>query len=159
MHQPNRRRRKLIQPRLQLHLSATFAGISVFALVLQTLYFSSLLTDVSQDLGTAGNQLIDLAPGLLGRSVLFGVGVVVPLTIVVGVLVTFRIAGPLYRIETYLAGLGRGEETEPCRLRRGDRLHQLCRVMNEATEPLRRRNAERREAQDVAEEPPAAEAA
>ena len=53
-------------------------------------------------------------------------------------LVTFRIAGPIYRFEQYLAGIAEGRQLGPCRIREGDELVELCARINEATAPLRR---------------------
>ena len=46
--------------------------------------------------------------------------------IAVGVAATFRIAGPIYRIKTYLRQVIDGEALPDCRLRKGDHLHDLA---------------------------------
>ena len=68
-------------------------------------------------------------------------GMLLPLTIAIGILVTFRIAGPLYRFERFLELVIRGEQVGPCKLRNGDELQDLCDLINEATRPLRMRTA------------------
>jgi hypothetical protein len=60
----------------------------------------------------------------------------------VGVLTTFRVAGPLYRIEMFLKQVARGEKPADCRLRKGDELVEFCEVVNLATAPLRRTETE-----------------
>ena len=64
-------------------------------------------------------------------------GMLLPLTIAVGILVTFRIAGPVYRFEKYLKQVIDGEEVGPCRIRDGDEFQELCELINQATAPLR----------------------
>ena len=65
--------------------------------------------------------------------------VVMPLSFAVGVLITFRVAGPVYRLERFLSEVLRGEKPADCRLRKGDELHELCALMNRATAGLRAR--------------------
>jgi nitrogen fixation/metabolism regulation signal transduction histidine kinase len=69
-----------------------------------------------------------------------------PLTIAVGILVTFRIAGPVYRLKEFLKSIASGATPEDCRLRKGDELQDLCSLANDATAPLR--GAKRGEAGD-----------
>jgi hypothetical protein len=75
--------------------------------------------------------------------VLFSFGIVLPLTIAVGVLATFRIVGPIYRFETYLRGVLRGDQLGPCKIRKGDAFGEMCTLINEVTEPARRRETVR----------------
>jgi signal transduction histidine kinase len=65
--------------------------------------------------------------------------VLLPTMLVVGILVTHRIAGPVYRFEQYLGALARGENPGPCHIRRGDELQELCQQINAAFETLRAR--------------------
>ena len=64
-----------------------------------------------------------------------------PATFAVGLLVTHRLIGPIYRFEKYLAQVIAGETREPCRIRKGDELVELCDLINRATEPVRERQA------------------
>jgi len=57
--------------------------------------------------------------------------------LVFGILLTFRLAGPIYRFEQYLRSVARGEQIGPCKIRKGDELQFLCDAINDATEPLR----------------------
>ncbi len=134
-----RRRRKLIKPGIQLALSGIFAGVSILSLLLQSLLFSSLLVHTADRMPVGGAYLVDLMPTLLLRSVLFSFGIALPLTLAVGVLATFRIAGPIHRFETYLRSVIQGAQLGPCKIRKGDAFTELCEIINEATEPLRRR--------------------
>ena len=69
-------------------------------------------------------------------------GLFLPLTFCIGVLVTFRIAGPVYRFEQYLKQVSRGEQLGPCKIRDGDEFQGLCDLINEATRHLREAPAE-----------------
>lgn len=67
--------------------------------------------------------------------------ILVPVTFVFGILLTFRVAGPIYRFEQYLRSVAKGEQIGPCKIRQGDELQPLCDAINEATEPLRMRRS------------------
>jgi signal peptidase II len=133
----HKRRIKLIQPRLQIKLISAFIGMSALALTLQFLLFTSSLTELASELPEDGPALIERVPAHVQRILLVSFLVFLPLTFCVGVLITFRIAGPLYRFEMYLKQVIRGEKPPDCRLRKGDELLGLCDLINEATAPLR----------------------
>ena len=137
-----RRRQKLVKPGIQLRLAGVFAGLSVLALMVQWLLFSSILTNAANRMPVGGEYLLDLMPTLLLRSVLFSLGVVLPLTMMAGIQATFRLTGPIYRFESYLRGVLQKTQLGPCKIRDGDALNELCGLINEVTEPLRRRTAE-----------------
>lgn len=133
-----RRKRRLIQPRLQLKLVLGFVGLTVFALILQTLLLGALLARFAEVLPQDGPVLLQELPSMLTWAILLSLGICLPLTFCVGVLVTFRVAGPLYRIEQYLRQVARGETIAECRIRKEDELQELCSLVNEATAPLRK---------------------
>lgn len=54
----------------------------------------------------------------------------------VGILVTFRIAGPLYRFETHLNQIAAGEDPGECYIRKSDELHSMCAAINAAVATL-----------------------
>ena len=72
----------------------------------------------------------------MGATLLYVIGmssiVLLPLTFVVGILTTFRIAGPLYRMELHLKKIINGEATGPCTIRKGDKLQDFVNLLNEA---------------------------
>jgi signal peptidase II len=137
----HKRRIKLIQPRLQLRLILSFLGVTALALTLQFILFTSTLTRLASELPEDGPLLLELVPEHVLAVLFISTGVLLPLTFFVGVLVTFRIAGPLYRFELFLKDVIRGSEPADCRLRKGDELKGLCELLNEATAPLRTRHA------------------
>jgi len=135
----HKRRIQLIQPRLQLRLILTFLGVSALALALQFILFTASLTRLAAELPADGPQLIEQVPEHVLLVLLVSIAVLLPLTFFVGVVVTFRIAGPIYRFESYLTDVIAGGKPADCRLRKGDELKDLCELINRATAPLRNR--------------------
>ena len=133
-----KRRIKLIRPRLQLRLILAFLGVTALALTLQFILFTSSLTRVAVELPQDGPLLIEQLPEHVLAVLLISAALVLPLTFFVGVLVTFRVAGPLYRFELFLKDVERGAKPADCRLRKGDELQDLCELLNRATAPLRK---------------------
>jgi signal peptidase II len=135
-----RRKRKLNRPRLQLKLVGIFAGLTALALVLQFMVFTNAATRAAAELPNDGLLYMTRLNRVLLTVAAGSCLVVLPLTFWVGVLVTHRIAGPVYRFERYLEQVARGEAPDDCRLRQGDELQELCAKINLATAPLRRRD-------------------
>lgn len=133
-----KRRKKLIQPGLQFRLILTFLSTGVAALCIQGLYLLHAVSQTSANLPTS-------QPGrvaeILANEVWVGVGIslaiLIPLTLVIGTLVTFRVAGPAYRLEQHLLAIARGEDPGICRLRKGDELQSICSALNGAVARLR----------------------
>ena len=149
-----KRRRKLIKPSLQLRMTGIFLGISLLCFLLQLALVGLALADVANELPSGNAALAASIPSTLGRVLLVSLVVFLPLMVLVGVSVTFRIAGPVYRFEQYLRGVTEGTETGPCRIRKGDELQDLCELITVATEPIRARNLEQRDSAGPAAEDP-----
>jgi len=132
-----KRRKKLIKPRLQLKLTLTFVGLSALSLLLQLVLFQSALSNAALDLPNDSELLMSNSNAVLMRVVAISFGVFLPLTFLVGILSTFRIAGPVYRFEQFLQAVQRGERPRNFRLRKGDELTGLAQLINDATQPLR----------------------
>jgi hypothetical protein len=133
-----RRRRRIIKPRLQLKLVAGFVGVSALGFLLQYLLLAKELTAFADTLPVDGARLLAATPGILAGVLAISFGILFPLTFVVGVLMTFRVAGPIYRFEQYLGAIARGEiPKERCRIRDGDELWELCETINDAVATLR----------------------
>ena len=139
------RRLKLVRPGLQLRLILVFAGMSALCLTLQYILFTSILASAATKLPHDGMLLLDEATDLLVAGFLASFGLLLPLTFVVGVLSSHRFAGPIFRFEAYLREVLDGKAVDPCVLRDGDELVDLCGLINEATVHLRERNEIRRE--------------
>jgi hypothetical protein len=134
-----RRRKKLIKPGIQLRMVFSFVGLSVMGLTLQFLLLGSRLTSAAAGLDGGGGDLAQGVPAMLLEIFALSLAILVPVTFVFGVLLTFRVAGPIYRFEKYLRAVASGEQIGPCKIRKGDELQPLCDAINEATEPLRMR--------------------
>ena len=145
-HGKERRRIKLIKPRLQLKLVGVFVGLSGLGFLMQSLHVGLRISELATTLPEGGSYLMAAMPALPLEILAVSFGMILPLTVAVGILVTFRIAGPVYRLEQYLSQVLRGEEVRPCRLRQGDELQELCELINQATEPMRLKNANGEEA-------------
>jgi len=133
----NRRTTKLIHPRLQLTLVSWFLGVAFVALVLQVLLLGAFLAELAARIPDQGAVVAAEANGMLMRAFVVSLLFLVPVTLGVGVLITFRIAGPVYRFEEYLDRIARGEEVGECRIRKGDQLQGLCDRINAAVAALR----------------------
>jgi len=136
-----RRRIKLIKPRLQLKLIAVFVGLSGLGFLLQSLHVGLRLSELAANVPEGGPYLMAVMPELPLEILAVSFGMLMPLIVAVGILITFRIAGPIHRFEDYLRRVIAGEQVSPCKLRDGDNLLELCDLINQATESLRLKNA------------------
>lgn len=132
-----RRSKKLVQPALQMRIAVVFLITAAVAVLVQAGVLTWVLTDLSFEVPEDGAVIRESIPSLLATSLLVSFAVLVPSMLLIGILATFRVAGPLHRIQQFLRGVARGEERQPCRLREGDELQELCELVNEVTEPLR----------------------
>jgi hypothetical protein len=132
-----RRRTKLILPRLQLWLIGTLTGTASLALVAQYQILTTRLAEFAQTMPSGGSYLAQEIPRLTTGMLLISFGLLLPTIVGLGVLVTFRIAGPIFRFKQHLDAVARGEDVGPCRVRRGDLLHDLCASINQAVGTLR----------------------
>jgi hypothetical protein len=131
-----KRRRVLIQPRLQLRIVLAFLSAACISTLVQVLLLSHSLSSLAESLPTEGNVVLEELPGILRSQVLLSFLLMAPLMLAVGVLETFRVVGPLYRIERYLRDVAAGTKPPPCKIRKGDELQELCNVVNQATQPF-----------------------
>lgn len=132
----HKRRIKLIKPRLQIQLTLIFMSLSALGILMQFILFQSTLSKLAVGLPNDGSRLMEEMNGsLLG---MLGVTLlaILPLTYLVGILTTFRIAGPVYRMEIFLREVAEKGYVYPCKLRKGDRLQDLADQMNTTLETL-----------------------
>jgi signal transduction histidine kinase len=131
-----KRRIKIIKPRLQLKLVGVFVGLAALSVLLQSVLLANRLTNLSVNVPVGGQYLVDAMPSIISEILIFTFGLVLPLIFAVGVLITHRIAGPIYRFEEHLKDLVAGRYVGPCRIRTGDELQELCDAINGAVEHL-----------------------
>jgi hypothetical protein len=137
----DRRRIKLIKPRLQLKLIGVFVGLSGLGFLMQSLHVGLRLSELAANVPEGGPYLMAVMPELPLEILAVSFGMLLPLIVAVGILITFRIAGPIHKFEDYLKRVIAGEQVSPCKLRDGDDLGELCELINQATESLRLKNA------------------
>ena len=136
-----KRSQKIIQPSFQLRLVGWFTGIGMLALLLQFSIVGFRLSQVVADVEESGGNIADEIPDVLINTLVFSLGMLVPVLFGFGILFTFRIAGPAFRIERYLRAVARGEASGPCSIRKNDQLQELCEAVNLAVDSLQRRSA------------------
>ncbi len=144
-----KRRIKLIQPSLQLKLIGTFMGLSALALLLQFLMFTTKVSEVAAEMPEDGALLLSAMQDMTWQVLALSFGMLLPLIFLVGVLVTFRWAGPLYRFKQHLGRIAMGERPGHCKIRKGDELQDFCDVLNQATDNLEGHDAGERHAEPV----------
>ena len=62
---------------------------------------------------------------------------IAPLIVVIGIFASHKIAGPIYRIEKYLAAMAGGDFSEPITLRKNDELISLANGINRVTDSIK----------------------
>ena len=133
----HKRRKKLILPSLQIRLILAFFAVSAVGLLLQFLLFSRELAQIVAQLPFDSQIPDELAPEMPFRILTIATACLLPLMFAIGVLVTFRLAGPLYRFQQHLEAVARGENPGPFRLRKRDELQGMCTTLNAALDRLR----------------------
>ncbi len=137
MKQPYKRNIKLIQPGLQMRMVGAFLGLSVLGLLTQILMLGAQLTTTANEMPSGGLYLARELPGMLIQSLLLSFLLLLPAVLLIGIRVTFKIAGPLHRFERHLNEISKGKWPEPCRIRGSDQLQEFCASLNAALESAR----------------------
>ena len=132
-----RRKKRLIEPRLQLRFSMIFLTSAALAALVQSITFSFLLMKTADRLPNDGLELKSSLMDVLAASFFVTLAILVPLTMAVGITATHKVVGPLYRFRVFLTDLAAGRRPADCKIREGDELQDLCALLNQATEPLR----------------------
>lgn len=135
------RKKKLINPGLQLRLVAIFLCSAALAVQAEAILITYTLTKLAEEMPNDGSVLLSQLPEFVRTNLLLTFALLAPLTLGVGIVATFRIAGPLYRFEQFLQAIKEGRQIEPCTIRKGDELHGFCTLLNEVTAPLREKAA------------------
>jgi hypothetical protein len=147
----NLRRRKLIEPRIQLKFAAIFLTTAFVAVLSQVIMIGFMVGKAATALPRDGALLTSHLPEILRNCFLLTTVFLVPLTLVIGINSTHKIVGPLYRFRIYLNEIAAGKNPRPCKIRTGDELHDFCDLLNRATEPLRAAQAAASEAESAAQ--------
>ena len=128
---------RLIRPGLQLRLILTFLGVSSLALVLQFILFMSALSEAAVALPNDGLLLMENINGMLLGVFATSFGLLLPTLFGIGLVMTHRVAGPIYRFELFFNQLLKGERPGDIKLRDGDELQEFSQLINRATAELR----------------------
>lgn len=134
-----KRRKKLVDPRLQLWMTAVFLGLTALSLLMQLLLFMLLMSEVALTLPSDGALLWDQINERLWFVIGVSFAVMLPLTLLVGILTTFRVAGPVYRFHRFLEAIREGRDPGHMRLRDRDRLVDLADALNETWSVVKQR--------------------
>ena len=130
-----KRKKKLSKPKLQLRMIGIFLAISGFAAFGQALLLAQSLMELglSLDDPQVARAVQEALPGMLASNLMWTSLFLLPFSLLVGIHVTHRVAGPAYRIEQHLDAIANGANPEEaCRLRTNDELQELSTAMNEA---------------------------
>ena len=137
----SQRKKKLINPRLQLRLVAIFLCAACLAVQVEAILITLTLTKLAGKLPSDGAELMEQVPEFVRTNLLLTFLVLTPLMCAVGIVATFKIAGPLHRFDMFLRAVRDGHQVEPCKIRKGDELQAMCTLLNEVTAPLREKAA------------------
>ena len=143
----------MIKSGLQLRLISVFFSIACLASIFQVFLINKAVVTAASQLPTGGTELLELLPQVVQTGLVVTVCVLLPAILIIGVMATHRIAGPVYRLESYLRSVAMGEANGPCSLRKGDEMQDLCDLLNLAIDRTRERalkeGAETAEGDDV----------
>ena len=140
-----KRRSYLVEPGFQLKYTAILVvvGAAITALfgvmMFQAHVEAANLANLPATFGDAVNK--SYQGHLLGMVVGIGAVMVVSLALF-GVVITHRVAGPLFIMARYLEALGAGQFPELRPLRKGDELQAFFSALQQAVEQLRSRDAD-----------------
>ncbi len=150
-----KRKKKLINPRMQLKIAGAAVAIALVSVLVLTVMLNEAFVQMVDrgwidPANVSGSWLEVLIP-----TVLMSLAILFPLVLSLGILLSHRIAGPMYRFRVWLTDVKNGKETRPCKIRDGDEHQDFCELLNEVTEPLRTGEvfAKNQPAADEASEP------
>lgn len=139
-----RRKNVLPLPSLQLQLIFTCFFFAVCSGMLQAIMVQQLVSDLFAGIPASTMSVSQSEVSSLGmRQFLISSLLMFPLVFGLGVLVTFRFAGPIVHFQKYFSRIAAGEDPGRIRLRKGDDLHLLAETINLALDVMRKRSGEK----------------
>ncbi len=138
----HKRRIKLIKPRLQIKLTLIFMGFSARALLLQYLLLTSSLTSAALRLPSDSALMLREISSVLLRSIAISFALFMPPIVMIGILTTFRVAGPVFVFHRFLKNIREGRDPGVMRLRKGDKLKDLAEALNATYASIKERESE-----------------
>ncbi len=133
----SKRKKNLIRPALQLKITVAFMITSVCLVALLAFLIGWRVTVAANDLPSDSAIMMQALKPAIFESLGITLVILLPMTLSIGILVTFLIAGPIHRFEQFLHSTIRGEKPADCSIRKHDELKDFCQLLNEATAPLR----------------------
>lgn len=131
------RRQKLPLPGLQWKLIGAFVALSAVSMLLQYVLISTRLSQLIAVMPMGSEYFAGELPRTLLMILVLSLSVLLPTSAAIGVLITFRWAGPLQRFHIHLRQVAAGVDPGPCKLREKDELQELCQLLNQAIESAR----------------------
>ena len=152
MTPPYRRRKfRLLDPGLQLRLMVAFGGIALLALLLQFLLFQHAIGQAAVVMQGSDGAVVERLADSLATTLVISIGVLLPAVFAVGTSVVLRFVGPLYRFKRWLEDVLAGRDPGALKLRDGDDLQDLAKLIDRVATERREANARAAAAQPVAE--------
>lgn len=118
---------------------AAFGGVALLMLGLQFMLFYRALGDAATRMTSADANVVAELSSALVETLYISMGVLLPAVLAVGTSVVLKFVGPIYRFERFLEDVLAGRDPGPCRLRDGDDLQELARLIDEVARPARER--------------------
>ncbi len=135
-------RNYLISKNLQLRITLKFVIPAICFSVLSGLsVFFTLWPTIAEHTPEAGEIEQYFRITILYMLALNSFGIVWVIT-ALGIIITHRVAGPVYRMQQQLERVLQGEKIGPIRLRRGDECQELAETINQVLEQKNQENSE-----------------
>ena len=135
MEKKIRRRHYFVKPKLQLH----YLGVNLSFAVLVSLILSLIVYKAGsiQMVAEVSRLYPEGIPGFMLKLILKQIALVfliaLPVIVIASIFLSHKVAGPLFKIERGLKRIGAGELGLRIRIRKGDKLHDLVREINNTT--------------------------
>lgn len=139
MHQ---RRIRLVNARLQLKICAVFLAASLTCLLVLFSLVQLALSDATLLIRSSTVEMVSHLQQSLWDYLFISLLLMVPLTLTMGVVVTFKVCGPIYRLERYMESLAHGEDPGPLSFRSTDDLQEIPPLVNAALRVVRQQAAD-----------------
>ena len=138
-----KRKKKLVGGDAQRRLLLLVFLGGAAGILVQSCTLAFFLTRTAESPPNDARLLFEEIPMLLTATAVGTFALTVPFFCMLTLTASFRVFGPLYRFRVFLRDVVEGRESAPCRIRKTDRLQDVCELLNAVSEPMRARNEER----------------
>ena len=139
MHKPNRRRRYFIKSGLQTrYLRLILTAIILPAVLFGACLYYLIFYLMAEQLGIPESIAYNITPvlGKINLILLFGLPVIAVAVLFWGLLISHRIAGPVYRLEKELDKIAKGDFSLRIKFRRKDELASVAAGINRVLDKI-----------------------